>query len=204
MRSLAKPAGDALNVIRKVSLLGYSGELRWKQTAEGLEVALPAARPSPYTASLKIEGFNLVPVPVVDVVEPVKADAQGNYRLLAAAAEVHGSQLNTEERDGQSNLGFWDKPEEFATWNVRFSAPGRLRVAANCAAVEAGRELQLEVGGSRIAATVGATGGWGDFKTVDLGVVEIQQAGEQVVKLGPKDPAHWKPTNVRWVSFTKE
>ena len=38
VRSLAKPAGGSGNDIAAVSLLGYSGELKWKQTADGLVV----------------------------------------------------------------------------------------------------------------------------------------------------------------------
>jgi alpha-L-fucosidase len=60
VKSLAQPAG----AIHSVSLLGFAGKLQWKQTAAGLEVALPAQKPSEYTVTLKINGTELKPVPV--------------------------------------------------------------------------------------------------------------------------------------------
>ena len=62
VRSLAKPAGEQLNRITRVSLLGHKGKLKWTQTPEGLLVTLPAQKPSEYTAALKITGANLKPV----------------------------------------------------------------------------------------------------------------------------------------------
>jgi alpha-L-fucosidase len=43
--------------INQVSLLGYSGELRWKQTKDGLVVLLPDDPPTEHAVSLKIEGL---------------------------------------------------------------------------------------------------------------------------------------------------
>ena len=62
VHSLAKPAGGSGNDIAAVSLLGYGGELKWKQTADGLEVTLPDATPNRYTVGLKITGADLKPV----------------------------------------------------------------------------------------------------------------------------------------------
>ena len=49
VRSLAKPAGENVNNITDVSLLGYDGKIDWKQTAEGLIVTLPEKKVSEYT-----------------------------------------------------------------------------------------------------------------------------------------------------------
>jgi len=40
--------------VKDVSLLGHDGNLEWKQTAKGLEVRLPAAKPCDYAFALKI------------------------------------------------------------------------------------------------------------------------------------------------------
>ena len=53
VRSLAKPAGENINNITAVSLLGYDGQLAWKQTAEGLIVTLPEKKVSEYTTRLE-------------------------------------------------------------------------------------------------------------------------------------------------------
>ena len=51
VRSLAK--GNDVNV-GSVSLLGHEGQLTWNQSAEGLEVTLPAKQPCDYAYALKI------------------------------------------------------------------------------------------------------------------------------------------------------
>jgi alpha-L-fucosidase len=63
IRSLAKPAGESVNKIARVSLLGYRGKLQWKQNADGLVVTLPAKQVSEFTAALKITGRNLKNIP---------------------------------------------------------------------------------------------------------------------------------------------
>ena len=40
--------------MKDVSLLGHSGKLDWKQTARGLEVILPAAKPCDHAFALKM------------------------------------------------------------------------------------------------------------------------------------------------------
>ena len=59
VRSLAKPAGENINNITAVSLLGYDGQISWKQTADGLVVTLPEKKVSEYTTGLKIIGTEL-------------------------------------------------------------------------------------------------------------------------------------------------
>jgi len=63
VRSLAKPVGADVNRIAKVSLLGYDGEVEWKQTADGLSVTLPEKKVSEFTTGLRISGSNLTNVP---------------------------------------------------------------------------------------------------------------------------------------------
>ena len=64
IRALAKPADGRGNSIRRIALLGMGEKPVWNQSAEGLEVTLPAKQVSSYTAALKIEGDDLLPVPV--------------------------------------------------------------------------------------------------------------------------------------------
>jgi len=63
VRSLAKPVGAEVNRIAKVSLLGYDGEVEWKQTPDGLSVTLPEKKVSEFTTGLRISGSNLTNVP---------------------------------------------------------------------------------------------------------------------------------------------
>lgn len=58
IRSLATPGGQ----LAAISLLGYSGNLEWQQTDDGLVVTLPTEKPCDHAVVLKINGANLKPV----------------------------------------------------------------------------------------------------------------------------------------------
>ena len=55
VKSLPESAG----LVKRVRLLGYSKKLNWSQTAEGLVVNLPAAKPCDYAITLAITGGKL-------------------------------------------------------------------------------------------------------------------------------------------------
>jgi hypothetical protein len=132
----------------------------------------------------------------------VKADASGNFTLAPDTADLHGS-LKEEAQGGQPNIGFWDNPQDYATWRVSFGAAGTYIVAATCATLHAGPEFLVEVDGQQVIGKASQTGSWAEFRMVELGAITIKQAGEQVVKVRPRDPAAWKAINLRSVKFTK-
>ena len=61
IKSLAAPAGGNANRIKQVELLGNKGKLPFTQTADGLAVTLPAAKPCDYAFALRITGTGLRP-----------------------------------------------------------------------------------------------------------------------------------------------
>ena len=44
--------------------------------------------------------------------------------------------------------------------------------------------------------------GWADFRTLDLGRIEVKQPGEQEVKVRPRDAKTWKAINLRSIRLT--
>ncbi len=204
IRSLAKPPGAKVNNLKSVSSLGYKGKVQWHQTPEGLVVKLPEKKVSEFTAALKITGTNLKNIPFATASKLAPApDAQGNLRLLADDAELHGDQIGTEERDGQPNIAFWDKAGEWASWTARFPQAGVYKVSASSASPSSPSEFVIEVAGQRLTGQGGQTGGWENFKEVSLGQIEIKQPGDLVIAIRPKDAASWKPMNLRYLKLTK-
>jgi alpha-L-fucosidase len=61
LRALAKTDATGVNQIKRVELLGYPGQLKFTQTADGLSVELPSQKISDLTCSLRITGSNLKP-----------------------------------------------------------------------------------------------------------------------------------------------
>jgi hypothetical protein len=124
--------------------------------------------------------------------------------LPAAAAEIHGDQVNTEERDGQTNLGFWDKPGDWVSWQVRIQRPGTFAVAASVATINDGSELSVDAGQQSVTGQCPKTGDWGAFRLAEFGQLQITAAGEQLIKLRPKDSSTWKPINLRFIRLTRQ
>jgi alpha-L-fucosidase len=203
IRSLAKPAGENVNNITAVNLLGYGGKIEWRQTAEGLSVALPAERISEFTAALQITGTQLQHIPFTVPVQALVPDVQGNLKLGADDAELHGDQIKTENQGGQPNIGFWDKADEWVSWRVRFPQPSTFEVTAECAAANGGTEFVIEIAGQKLAAKSGNTGSWDKFETVKVGRVEVSQTGEQTIAVRPREAATWKAMNLRRLKLAK-
>ncbi len=201
VRSLAKPAGETINKIESVSLLGSDAKLEWKQTAEGLMVTLPKEKVSEFTAALKIAGSDLKAVPFVVEAEVVKADAKGVFALSADLAELHGDQIKTEEKGGQTNIGFWNNGQDWATWKVRFPKAGKFKVTASCASTSDASEFGVEIAGQTVTGKAPNTGSWDKFENVDLGSIEIKQTGDQEVKIRPQDAKNWQPLNLRNIAL---
>ena len=204
IRSLGKFPG-VTGKVTAVSLLGHQGELKWTHNAEGLTTELPAQKPCDYAVALKITGEDLrgfKPELAVPPVPAVKADASGNLTLTPDDAELHGD-LKTEAQGGQPNIGFWDKAGDWASWKAEFKQPGKFKVTACCSSLHADVPLVVEVAGQKAEGKVPQTGNWQKFTEVGLGTIEVKQAGQQVVKVRPRDAQSWKAVNLRWVKLAK-
>jgi alpha-L-fucosidase len=207
IRTLAK-FPEVTAKIAGISLLGCPTKITWKHDADGLTVDLPGEAPCKYAVALKITGDDLrgfkpeLATPPAAAVPVVQADGGGNYTLGADDADLHGD-LKTEDHGGRSNIGFWDKAADWASWKVNFKEAGSYKVSANCAAAAGDSALAFEIGDQKVSGKVAATGDWEKFAAVDLDVIEVKKAGEQIVKVRPADPAKWKPVNLRWVKFTR-
>jgi alpha-L-fucosidase len=197
VKTLATAAGK----ISGVALLGSDAKLDWQQTAEGLVVTLPAQKISEYTTGLKITGSDLKPAPVVEEAVVVQVDSKGNYKLDANDAELHGDQIKVETKGVHSNIGFWDKGGEWASWKVQFDKPGKFKVNLSTATQHDGTAVTVEVAGEKLSAKPAKTGDWEKFQNCSAGTVEIKQAGVVTLAVRAADPATWKAINLRQVNL---
>jgi alpha-L-fucosidase len=205
IRSLAR-FPEATGKITDVALLGHAGKVTWTHTADGLAVDLPAEKPCDYAVALKITGEDLrgfKPELAAPQVPAIKPDAAGNYTLGAEDAELHGDGIKTEAQGGQPNIGFWDKPLDWVSWKVSFKEAGRFKVTVACAAANKESALALEIADQKAEVKVPTTGAWDKFTELEMGAIEVKKAGDQVVKVRPRDPQSWSPVNLRWVKLTR-
>jgi alpha-L-fucosidase len=204
VRSLAKAPGNGAGRVTKVTLLGYHGKLEWQQGSDGLLVKVPPQKISIYTCGLKIQGNDLKPAPVPEQSSaPIEQDQNGNLVLRAETAELHGDQVNTEDRDGQTNIGFWDKPEDWISWKVHLTKPGAFTVSGSVATINEAVEITMDAGQDSVTLSIPKTGDWGAFQKVDFGRFQISKSGEHTIRLRPKDATSWKGINLRNISLRK-
>ena len=137
------------------------------------------------------------------VIEPVRPDAKGNLNLTAEAAELHGDQIKTEAQGGQPNIGFWDRPDEWVSWKAKLDKPGTFRVRASVATIHADAEFVAEAAGQKLVGKPPRTGSWAEFRDVELGQLEIKQAGDCTVSVKARDAKTWKAINLRSVSLVR-
>ena len=203
IRSLAKPAGEHINTISAISLLGYQGKLTWEQTPEGLIVHLPEQKVSDLTVGLKIVGSSLKPVLIPEVVTAVKPALDGSLTLTADTADLHGDQIKVEERGGQPNIGYWDRAGEWVSWHAMFSQPGHYRVTAEIASTSPQSHFTLSVGNTELACDAQNTGSWENYTVQTIGTVTVTKPGELTISLHPQDAASWSAINLRRLKIVK-
>ncbi|MGA2866507.1 MAG: alpha-L-fucosidase [Verrucomicrobiota bacterium] len=203
IKTLAKPAAGGGNRISRIELLGHKGRLHFTQTAEALVVTLPAEKVSDIACGLKITGRNLKPSATTEKTALIQPEPNGGFTLPAESAELHGD-LQQEAQGGQPNIGFWDRPEDWVSWTLQVTRPGRFNVRASLATVHEGAALAVAVGKESLAGKVPQTGSWSDFRVTDFGQVQINQPGELVVAVRSPDPAAWKAVNLRCVELVRQ
>ena len=198
IKSLANLGGGA-NQIKRVELLGHNGGLKFTQTAGALTVELPGEKLSDLTCALRIIGSNLKPAPIAPTPVVVMPDSKGRFTFSADDATLHGTTLKLEEQGGKPCIGFWENGGEWVSWHAQFVQPGKYKVSATLATVNADANFVVEAGGESIAAAAPATGGWDKFESHDLGEIEIKQPGQLELKVCAQDAATWKAVNLNSV-----
>ena len=194
--SLAKGSGLFGGEVERVSLLGRDGAVKHKQDEKGLHVTFPARLPHELAVVLKIEGLKLA---------GFKPDlsirfSDGKAVLDASRAALHGPGIATERRDdGKANIGFWDDPSAWASWEVRFPKAGTYEVHGRFAALRQGT-FTVQVGHAALKGQPPVTGNWGEFKTVSLGTITVAKAGRQEVKVVPVRSG-WAAMNLAWLEL---
>ena len=111
--------------------------------------------------------------------------------------------MKIEAQGQESHIGHWLRSADWVSWKVNFSQPGKFKVTVDCATAERASAFLVEVGRAKTEGKVTSTGSWAKYVTVDAGVIEIAQSGEQVLKLRPKDPQNWKPIALRRIKLER-
>ena len=159
--------------------------------AGGLTLSVPTAAPDPVcsTIVLKVKGPPNIEQP------GLAQEPDGSVALPASEARLHGDTIQYEAGDQRGNLGFWTNLGDWADWTFQVTRPGKFEVTGEFACLEPA-SLEASVGDSRASGAVSATGDYGRFKAVQLGVIEIASAGRVTLAVRPVKDG-WHPLNLR-------
>jgi hypothetical protein len=126
--------------------------------------------------------------------------------LSAATAFVTGNLRIQGERDA-AVIHLWNRPVDTIAWLAPIGMAGnyRVRIHYSLARQLAGGKIQVRAAGHELVVPVETTGGWQDFSTCQLGVLQIAAQGEvqvvlQGIELPPMERAAFP--DVAWLSLT--
>jgi alpha-L-fucosidase len=173
-----------------VRALGHE-PLRNELGPNGVVVAIPAEPPDPISSTvvLKVEGALNIEQPMLS------QDQDGSISLPCTEANLHGSDIQTENVDDHDNIGYWTNPDDWCEWQFKVAHAGKFDVTADMAA-EGSASIELLAGESKLRAMVNATGSYERYSIVNLGSIEIPSAGAATVALHAVKEG-WHPVNVR-------
>jgi hypothetical protein len=156
---------------------------------------------------LKLIGSNLThfntAIAAADAVPLAMPDARGNFALYASTAQLHGEQVQFENRNGIENVGFWDRPGDWVSWKVNFAQVGSFDVTAMVAAAAGSSEFTLEVAGQKLDVEVPAGTDWDTYAPVKCGTLTIDKPGQYDLSIRPRDAATWRAINMTSVHLER-
>ncbi len=137
--------------------------------------------------------------------------ADGCIELAPHDATLEGPSLRVERvgviGDVRHNLGYWLDPKATATWPIGLGVDqgGEFKVAIEVACKDdsAGAEVELEFEpGGTMAFTVPATGGWQEYRTLELGKVQLPFGSHRAILRAKSKPGE-AVCNVRAIRLTQ-
>lgn len=118
---------------------------------------------------------------------PRVTPANGDIRLHAKDARVHGKRLRYEPEPHKNVLGYWTEVGDWAEWEFDVPAPGNyeIEIQQGCGSGSGGAEVAVEVGGRSLTFHVEETGHFQQMILCVIGDVEVP-VGRQTLAVRPK------------------
>ncbi|MDB5337721.1 MAG: hypothetical protein JWN70_3340 [Planctomycetaceae bacterium] len=113
--------------------------------------------------------------------------ADGTITLPASRADVFGIMLRFEPLPHKNTLGYWVRPEDWASWEFQVTKPGKFEIEAlqGCGTGSGNSEVEFAVGDQKVVMTVQDTGHFQNFVPRNIGVIEIKEAGRHTLTVKP-------------------
>lgn len=144
-----------------------------------------------------------MPTPNPNYVPNPQAD-DGSITLAASSAEVHGTMLRYEPMPHKNTLGFWVRPEDWASWEFTLKKPGKFQVTLlqGCGNGSGGSDVEVSVAGQKLRFQVEQTGGFQAFVPRMIGEVTLSEPGRHALEIRPQSKPGPAVMDVRQVRLT--
>lgn len=111
----------------------------------------------------------------------------GTVTLPASRADVYGTMLRFEPLPHKNTLGFWVRPEDWASWEFQVQKPGQFEIEAlqGCGTGSGNSEVEFAVGDQKVVMTVQDTGHFQNFVPRVIGTIELKAAGRYTLTVKP-------------------
>lgn len=151
--------------------------------------------------SFFVKGIDLLPAPEGD---DISQGIDGTIELHAKTATTYSQNMRFEPKAEKNCLGYWTDQNDWAEWAFDVSSPGkyRIEVVQGCGDGNGGSEVALMVNDQTFKFQVEDTGGFQNWKSRQLGIVEIPHVGEHRIALKPLTKAGKAVMDVQKVVLT--
>jgi hypothetical protein len=133
---------------------------------------------------------------------PSITPAQGDVRLFARDARVHGQTLRYEAAANKNVLGYWTNASDWAEWEFNVPAERRyeIEVQYGCGSGSGGAEVTVEIDEQSLAFTVQETGHFQQMIQPVIGEVQLTE-GKHALRVKPKSKPGVAVMDLRRVVF---
>lgn len=159
------------------------------QSQQGVEALLARAdlnNPQVVLSPFRASDFDVTKAPAAEVAKPVAQPIKLGVEevSLSKKTEMFG-QHPAPGNDKEKCLGYWQTPEDIATWRFSSLTPGAYEVWLNWSHQGAGSKFQLTLGNQTIEGPVTDTGTWEQFRQERVGVVLLENGGPHNMAIKP-------------------
>jgi arylsulfatase A len=118
---------------------------------------------------------------------PLVTPANGDIRLHAADARVHGRTLRYEPQPNKNVLGYWTSADDWADWEFDVKTAGQyeVEIQQGCGKGSGGAEVAVEIDDHRLTFTVQDTGHFQNMILRTIGEVDLA-TGKHVLAVKPR------------------
>ena len=189
------------NEIISASAMATGKTVAVTRTEEGVSLMLPAEATEGIVPVIKVKVKGKV-IPDAYVVRP---GSLGSFDLLPQQSTIENKGEGAARLEGgdEANIGWWTDAASSVAWTIKVAKAGTFNLWGRMSTTADSSRFNLQIGDQKIACQVYNTGGYDDYREVELGRISVPAPGVYTVRMSP-DPAGWRPLNLRSIQVERK